>query len=323
MRFTVFCCAVVSIPWNIFAAQPVLPMAAIAVAVVDANNRPVTNCQVVAIINGAYGQPITDSSVTMRATPDARGIARFTNRPSASVQVVVKGAGYYMTHSESLFLPSIENGGLLPWHRTNTLVLKAMVNPIPMYAIFLPWTWPETEKAIGFDLVEGDWTKPFGKGFNADLFFRREFIKRAPKGRGSAITDGEDRYFITFPNRGDGLVPFTAPEYPRGSELRSAYEAPADGYQAEWTTYRVWSPGKPFESNHDVKRNFYIRVRTVMDEEGRITSANYGKIYGELPNCICYFNPEVNSRNVEFAPDKNLTRKSSSRFPIRWLSTFP
>jgi hypothetical protein len=46
----------------------------------------------------------------------------------------------------------------------------------------------------------------------------------------------------------------------------------------------------------------------VLDEKGNVKSANYGKIYGDFMNFRYCFNPEVNSRNVEFDPKQNLLK---------------
>jgi len=57
-----------------------------------------------------------------------------------------------------------------------------------------------------------------------------------------------------------------------------------------------------------------VDVATETDAEGRIVKANYGKIYGPIQygqggdklDAVCYFNPEVNDRNLEFDPKHDL-----------------
>ena len=78
--------------------------------------------------------------------------------------------------------------------------------------------------------------------------------------------------------------------------MRSAHEAPADGYQREVSQTETTNPN----------RNFYFRVRTKLDENGNVVSARYGKIYGDLAQFTYYFNPTPNSRNIEFDPKQNL-----------------
>ncbi len=60
------------------------------------------------------------------------------------------------------------------------------------------------------------------------------------------------------------------------------------------------------EDMNNPDRNYYFRVRTVVDDRGNIVSAHYGKIYGDFMQFSYYFNPTPNSRNVEFDPKQNL-----------------
>ena len=129
------------------------------------------------------------------------------------------------------------------------------------------------------------------------------------------------RSWIRFPNGGDGVIPFEiiAEEgYHRGSELASGYEAPDIEYEVsyEWIRYSKKDAsvlgGHRVRNDYTKTRAYYFRVNTVMDEEGNVISANYGKIYGDLSNQILtdgrawitwgthYYNPEVNDRRVEF-----------------------
>jgi hypothetical protein len=66
-------------------------------------------------------------------------------------------------------------------------------------------------------------------------------------------------------------------------------------------------PGKgTVEDMNDKNRNYFFRVRTVLDENGNVKSAQYGKIYGDFMQFRYYFNPTPNSRNIEFDPKHNL-----------------
>jgi len=111
---------------------------------------------------------------------------------------------------------------------------------------------------------------------------------------------------ITFPGKEDGLIVFDRDPW-KGSELRSDYEAPAQGYQPAVTLVQTVIENKMTD---DAKRdrNYYLRVRTKLDENGNIISANYGKIYGDFMTIIYYFNPTPNDRNVEFDPSRNLLK---------------
>ncbi len=168
-----------------------------------------------------------------------------------------------------------------------------------MYAKSVRTYVPDVDKPIGYDLMVGDWVGPFGKGINADIRYTGHFDK---------YTNGESDFTltVTFPNSGDGIQEFTVPEPEKGSGLRSAHEAPENGYQSKWMQTDNRAPGKPIETNRDANRNYYFRVRTKVDDRGNIVSAHYGKIYGDFMTFTYYFNPTINDRNVEFDPKQNL-----------------
>ena len=101
----------------------------------------------------------------------------------------------------------------------------------------------------------------------------------------------------------------------QGSQLRSLYEAPLDGYLSQWVQTKEKRPEQPYKLTKDDNRNFYIRVRTMLDISGNITNAVYGKIYGDnLLNLdvIYYLNPTPNDRNLEFNPKANLLKPEHS-----------
>ena len=167
------------------------------------------------------------------------------------------------------------------------MMLKKIGKPIAMYAKHvLQLKFPEFNKAIGFDLMIGDWVGPYGKGGSADLMLTQHH------------TNPQSGYPITmsFPNIGDGIQEFTLQESDKSSGLRSGHEAPLEGYQATVAQTAITNPN----------RNFYFRVRTKLDENGKVVSARYGKIYGDLAQFSYYFNSTPNDRNVEFDPKQNL-----------------
>jgi hypothetical protein len=154
---------------------------------------------------------------------------------------------------------------------------------------------PEREKGIGFDLEIGDWTAPHGKGKTADLIFT---------GTGD-VANGSYRLRWTFSNPGDGIrvVPLDAGAR---CELKSPKEAPADGYAP---SLELNSEGRVVGADGRLGERpacFLFRVRTVLDEKGKVVSAHYGKIYPEQLNVVYYLNPEPNARSLEYDPARNL-----------------
>jgi hypothetical protein len=67
-------------------------------------------------------------------------------------------------------------------------------------------------------------------------------------------------------------------------------------------------PGQGTKEDFDENRNYFFRVRTMLDDKGNVKSALYGKIYGDFMQFSYYLNPTPNSRNVEFDPKQNLMK---------------
>jgi len=213
-----------------------------------------------------------------------------------------------------------------------TLVLKKMLRPIPMYVNQVNITQeekPALDKPLGFDLTIGDWVSPYGKGTKLHMYFTwqidqdtngvpaRNGINRRSK------TGWEEKLTISFPNPGDGIQEFELPgrfgnrsEGDVGSELRSPQEAPESGYQQQLIKLRSWRPGRPGTNTYDhLHKNYFLRVNTVLDETGKIKTAQYGKIYGDFkPAFSTYLNPEPNSRGIEFDLKHNLGRGGTGSY---------
>ena len=210
--------------------------------------------------------------------------------------------GYYETFEAKMIKNSngklVQNGGKWqPWNPTYEVVLKKIINPVPMYAKKCNLGFPEFNKKIGFDLEKGDWVAPYGKGIIPDLVFLGELNKIDSKNFDYKLT-------VSFSNPGDGIFPFEAP-YQYGSTLKSSQQAPVSEYKTEWIQTRSRKTGEYETGNSDDKRNYYFRVRSKSDENGNIVQATYGKIYGDFLDFIYYFNPDF-TRNIEFDPKKNL-----------------
>lgn len=197
------------------------------------------------------------------------------------------------------------------------MILKKIGEPIPMYVRKARISMPEVSKPIGFDLIEYDWIAPYGKGKQADLIFQaeRRWVSR---------NDFDSTVKLTFSNPGDGLIPISVPVN-QGSELRMSATAQSGGYISEFSKGLSHTPASGWKDNEregNKEQNYYLRVRTVLDEQGNIKSALYGKIYDDfaidpinsktIKIFFTYFlNPTPNSRNIEFDPKQNLFKNLS------------
>jgi hypothetical protein len=244
-------------------------------------------------------------------------------------------AGYYSTRLSLDWRRPDSRDLKIPYTTELHAMLKPIKNPIPMHASSnlgskkIHVEIPRLDQAYGFDLKRCEPLPPLGKGEVADFHFKVTGFYRTRH-------DYDCRIEISFLNPGDGLVEFytplrwnmSEPNY-LGSELQSDYEAPSEGYQSTTTRADRLGPDTPFVQGFQDRRNFYFRCRTKKDASGKIISAHYGKIYGDIKflagdpamGCVgqfnwtsSYFNPTPNDRNVEFDTKRNL----NPDFEVSW-----
>lgn len=283
-----------------------LPRWTITVKVIDERNESVTNAHVKVWwhIPPPDGESIAMTNVAGQT--DANGLFSVTQR-SGTIEVICEATkdGYYGaggTHEFAKF----GRGDPERWKPTVNLLLRKIGQPIPMYAKRAEMKIQKESEPVGYDLMVGDWIAPHGAGKAADLFFivRRKVV---------SLTEYDAELKLTFPNKGDGVT--IAPKVESdGSSFRTWRTALEDGYESE-RTWRYSHTAGP-----ELVPGYFIRVRTVLDENGRVKSALYGKIRGDFRFYVgtkapragmgfdYYVNPTPNDRNVEFDPAKNLMR---------------
>ena len=196
----------------------------------------------------------------------------------------------------------------LRWNPSLDLLLKKIRHPIPMYAKRIVGNPPATNAPAGFELQMGDWVKPYGNGLSTDVIFLRRLEMRSKH-------DYDEKLTVRFPNKGDGIIEFSVPGEDRYCDLLSPHEAPLQGYQAEIVREKHNHPGEFMRLDYDPNRNYFIRVRTIVDSEGHLKSALYGKIYGDFMQFVYYLNPTPNDQNIEFDPSQNLLPKQDIKHP--------
>jgi len=318
--------------------------AKITIHVVDESGRSVTNAPVsTSVVDGhRMGSEFGEEPVYKRVTvfTDERGIAVMT-APGAPVDfnfVVMDLPGYYFGGGTFSFKES-QIGRWQPWNPTAELVLKATGVQVPMYARKV-WQQkiPDQGKTIGFDLMVGDWTPPYGKGKVSDFILQWDTVTTKTVTNSAPSWDGmrawtqsyyDSQLAIHFSNEADGIQSVAGDS---GSAMRLPRFAPENGYQSELikragidqgTNLVKGLPPKTFIKGHtdyDKDANYFFRVRTKKEADGKIASALYGKIYGDFGenighgqiNFAYYLNPEPNSRNMEFNTKSNLFKNLSS-----------
>jgi hypothetical protein len=276
----------------------------VALTTVDDDGLPVTNAQVWV----SYGIPPSAQQSKdwnkVEGLTDNNGffIAEHQDTGSYSLGIHIRKEGYYPTdHVYDLganYNPEV-------WNPNLKMVLKRIGQPIAMYAKKEETKIPEQNKPVGFDLMVGDWVAPYGSGKTADVSF---MVHRKISSPQEFDADLE----LTFPNTSDGI--FVLPPSPKtDSPLVMPRFAVEAGYQSTLT----WSYHN-FTETSEPASGYFIRVRTILDANGIVKSAFYGKIQGDIRFYVgtkapqagigfnYYLNPTPNSRNVEFDPKQNL-----------------
>jgi hypothetical protein len=275
---------------------PALSKAKISVWVLDENGNPVADAEVRAGFSLRYQINETAQFASVSKRTDSKGQAIIENKTSGSVGWTIQKAGFYPSRYNVSFVPQ-SIVGFESWKHTNVAILKRVIKPVKLLGAGGNLGLPAFNQPCGFDLELNDWVAPHGKGKTADLIFEGQLDQRARD-------DFDYRLTVRFSNPMDGLIPFELP-LSVGSRLRSAHQAPEDGYLPEWVQTRSQRPGQPQQNSQSETRNYYIRVRTKLDEQGRLQSAHYGKIYGDFLQFSSYLNPTPNDRNLEYAPPED------------------
>jgi len=246
--------------------------------------------------------PLGKDGVVNFEVPNIRGGLEYSVYPKGN---------YYPVTMQSYRFSQVQSGRWEPWNPMVTVIVPRKINPTALYARkigLMPRAKIPNEDKAGFDLMESDWVPPHGKGKLADLFFEyRTIVPMVDEAKAF-----ECSLTIMFANEGDGIVAQMALPKRRLWELPRI--APAEGYEPKWTKVfgrrQEGAEHTPFERE---EHNYYIRVRTVLDPNGKVISALYGKIHGDIVfdavrhiRFTYYLNPTPLDRNLEFDPKRNL-----------------
>jgi hypothetical protein len=280
--------------------------------VIDETGQPVSGATVAIwyYIHPPAGQ--SEASDKIEGLTDTNGTftASQTNTGSIDLGFQASKLGYYVTSKGHEFA-DFKDSDPGKWNPSVTLVLKRIARPVPMYARWVQ-VWPlKGDGSAGYDLMAGDWVRPIGAGTSSDITFKRIFDKRSG-------TDFDYTLTVAFPNNGDGIQEFSIPESDKGSALFSPHEAPAVGYISQLVRTNCAHPGEDHRADYDPSRIYFFRVHTVLDQNGNVKSALYGKIYGDpiFMNFHYYLNPSPNDRNIEFDPKQNLLQGLDALYQV-------
>ena len=210
-----------------------------------------------------------------------------------------------------------------------TLCLQRVEHPIPLFVKQLFCRASDSVSSnyfdickgkMEFDLMKGSFLPPIGRGEYADIVFTR--LEREDLGIGTTFKGSitapayRDSMSIRFTGEDNGLVEVPS-EKTAGIKIRTA---PENGYTPDYLVAKGRDKNVKYFSSSNPDRNFAFRIRTKKDKNGKIVSAYYGKIYGDIvikkpygveelvaaPSFMYYLNPKPLDRNLEWDMKNNL-----------------
>ena len=276
-------------------------MSRVVYRIVDERGEAVSNATAY-ISYRSCGRPQDDADLTVLSDCVGRIVAE--HRTNEKVTTIVSKEGYYDARDEISYFDAkrndASNGRWLPYGETRTLVLKPVLSPVALVSSdgLDYYKYPAWGSWTGFDLLKRDWVQPFGKGENQDMLIR--FTRQ----------DSENGYRktmeVSFTNNPyAGVYQMTVD---RLSEMDSVYRADTNENYQSSLNFMVERDSKGIR-RHDLEEGRYLvfRTRTTTNEVGVLTTAHYGKIYGNwrfgerggMAIRKIEFNPTPNDANLE------------------------
>ena len=276
--------------------------------VVDETGAPVSGAE---ISVGMWLWTVDENGVD--GMTDRDGIFIASGQSADEIIYSISKDGYYRTSGKFRLSQepdaAVKGGKWMPYGKERQVILKRRIKPIPMFAVRKTFYLPELGRSYGFDTLEMDLVKPFGKGEHTDIYVTY-------KG------DREDReslgeFHLEWADKDCG---FYETDY-SDSKLFSPHHADTNRTLTTTVTlvttrdFRLagrWVD--PMEG-----RCFVFRVRPKYSPEGKLIAIRYGKMYGPI-HChytdwngsaaefefVLYANPTENDTNLEFLPYHSL-----------------
>jgi hypothetical protein len=283
-------------------------MAKLELHVVEEDGKPVANANIKVIMG------MIATAYTIYGQTDTNGVFIIKGKTKGNEIIIsAKKDGYYNSREKLCFIKmgeerQVKNGKWQPYGEKVTVVLRKVKNTNHNLVNFgEEYDFKKTQKFydwIGFDLEENDFVTPYGSGKVADfeVFIEWDY-NTGEKYIGMALD-------IRF---NEPYAGYYVVEKDKFSNFQGVYSAETN--RTYITTERFFTKliGNNERKRHkfDNSKCWIVRSRCVVDNEGKLVSANYSIIsdflYGrddDDRNVFCirlygYFNPIPNDTNLE------------------------
>lgn len=295
--------------------------------IVDEQGSPISNANVEMSFVGLIDEKDPwkgQNDLNMKGMTDSQGRWSVSGVTMNDPAVSVKKEGFYPSGKRyTLVEQDTTLARWKPYERNETLVLRKIVNPIPMYA----WNmglmkYPAgTNEWLGFDMVLAEWMPPHGKGETEDVRFH---VWRSANGYDQTIP--AEVLTVRFMGNKNGVCGINDKDISNQSTFKFPYKAPRDGYSE--TEFRLERRLVKYEfetKTNTGTTNCFFRARSRVDKDGNIIDGLYGKIKGPLKveggkgiriYMVYYLNPTPNDLNIEFDIKQNLIHKKDIRVAV-------
>lgn len=274
--------------------------------IVNERQEPVSGAQIKTTTeryesNLSWTAKIKRTSITEVSDTNGMAIARFDCH-SGDFNVYVSADGYYPEKLLSQSFSPDYDIRQRKYHfptkeKTIKVTLMEVRAPIEMRksdaADF--WKIPGKTGHYEFDLEECDWVYPLGKGKTSDIAICCNILTNGPNYCLSGTFEFVNGGAYPLPKR-------------KSSSMLSDYSASTNEVYVKCFPFTYWnkSDGDYSYSPPLGEKDYLVfRVREKRDAQGRLISANYGKIYGPIRTSgvfqvgQSFFNPTPNDTNLE------------------------
>ena len=291
--------------------------------VVDQDGIPVADARIWGGLQTGDG---LNDNTPVRGMTDTNGEYVVQGKVTRIFHCEISKRGYYTSIRDFIYGDDNSNGAVKdgkwqPYGNTRTFVIRKIICPNVTGRRFIEQTIPIFGKWLDYDLEMADWTAPNGCGKESDLRIRLT-------ARDQGTLDFGYKMELSFEH-----MPF-AGAYMRKKELFSEMHCE---YNA-MTNDASYSSKIVFEVDRSVRtirkwdmldKDSYMvfRIRTRVDEYGRLVAAHYGRIDGEwrfyerhgMTLLGIYFNGAENNTNLE---DEYTAKESIRRIKDREASPY-
>ena len=273
-------------------------------------------------VHDECGVPVADASVhvlmgmnyrlnsyDIDGRTDTNGVFIIEGKTTGNeIEIKVTKDGWYRSQKKLCFIEmgkehAVKDGRWLPWGMKVNLPLrrrgtlsKLLVFASPARAI------PSTNNWVGVDLERNDFVKPYGIGESSDVLVKVIWD-------GLSLEDSKLCFAeVAFPREHDGG--YFAPVV-NCSDFRYVYFAETN--KVEVKSLKIVRNGNARHLSHPTdgrESELIVRLRTELDDRGKVVSANYGAIENIIVSpawkgnptirFVHVFNPVRNDANLEY-----------------------